>query len=153
MNRSVFAPALTLLLSATIVASALAQQAKSAATSGTPPPPAAAKAKFATPVKGEATVQVISGQSKFVGDEIVTVYKLKNMATAPIAMLKIEEYWYSKDGKLVSTATERYKQPFQPGEVIEITARAPKNAGATTKQASLSHANGKVLAKPVKKFD
>ena len=152
MNRSAFAPALTLLLSATIAGTALAQQARPAATTAGPPPPAA-RAKFATPVKGEVVVQVIQGQSKYVGNEIVTVYKIKNMASGPIALLKVDEYWFDKGGKLVSSAEERYRQPFQPGEIIEMTARAPKTAGAVNKQARFSHANGKVDVKPVKKFE
>ena len=39
-------------------------------------------------------------------------------------MLKMDEYWYSK-GKMVSTDTQRYKQPFQPGRIIEMTTHAP----------------------------
>jgi hypothetical protein len=148
MNRSA---CLTLLLSATVVTAGFAQQVNPATTTGAPP--AAAKAKFATPFKGDALVLVIAGESKPVGKEIVTVYKIKNMASAPLAMLKLDEYWYDSGGKLVSTAQERHRQPFQPGEIIEMTARAPLSPGAQRKQAVFSHANGKVSAKGVKKFD
>jgi len=149
MMRSAFASALSLLVCASALT--FAQQPQSAATSGTPAAPA--RAKFITPFKGEAVVQVIAGASKPIGKEIVTVYKIKNMASAPLAMLKVDEYWYDKAGTLVSTAEQRHRQPFQPGEVIEITTRAPANPGALRKQTILSHANGKVSAKPVKKFD
>lgn len=155
MKRSAFAPALALLLCATFTASVLAQQATPAAsTSGTPP--AATRAKFATPVKGEAVIQVIAGNSKVVGKEIVTTYKVKNMASGPIAMLKIDEYWYAKGGVLASTADARWRQPFQPGEVIEITTKAPApqgNLAELSKRALFSHANGKVSVKAVKKFE
>jgi hypothetical protein len=151
MNRSAFASACTLLFCSAVAVSAFAQAKPAAPT--TPAP--AARAKFATPVKGEAIVQVIPSPPKYVGNDIVTVYKIKNMAPGPIAMLKIDQYWYDK-GKMVSTATERYRQPFQPGEVIEMTTRAPKPAasgGALQNNATFSHANGKITAKPVKKFD
>jgi hypothetical protein len=148
MNRSAFAPAVTLILCATIVSSASAQAQPAAPT--TPAP--ATKAKFATPVKGEVTVQVIPGTSKYFGKEIVTTYKIKNMASGPVALLKLDEYWYDKGGKMVSTDTRRHLQPFQPGEVIEITTRAPAMPGALNKNVTFSHANGKVTAKAVKKF-
>jgi hypothetical protein len=149
MNRCAFASPLALLLCTALTSSVFAQ-AKPAAPTAAPAPPA--KAKFATPVKGEVAVQVIQGRSAFVGKEIVTKYQIKNMASGPIALLKIDEYWYDKDGKMVSTDTQRYKQPFQPGEVIELTTRAPAKPGAARSQATFSHANGKVVAKAVKKF-
>lgn len=148
MHRVVFAPALTLLACVTLSSTVFAQAKPAAPT--TPAPPA--RAKFATPIKGEAAIQVIQSQSKFVGKEIVTVYKVKNMSSGPIALLKIDEYWYDKGGKLISTDTQRYKQPFQPGEVIEMTTHAPAAPGAARSQAQFSHANGKISAKSVKQF-
>lgn len=151
MNRCVFASPLALLLSAAVASAAFAQAQPAAPT--TPAP--AAKAKFATPVKGEAAIQVIPGASKIdlKNKEIVSTYKVKNMSKAPIAMLTVVEYWYSK-GEVVSTDTQRYKQPFQPGEVIEITTHAPAkgNSSAWTKNATFTHANGKVSVKRVDKF-
>ena len=149
MNRSALAPAVAFLFSAVLATTALAQAQPAAPTT----PATAQKAKFAMPLKGDAAIQVIQGDSKIVGKEIVTVYKIKSLAKAPIAMLKLEEYWYDKAGKVVTMATERYKQPFQPGEVIELTAHAPANSAAARKQAQFSHANGKVNAKGVKKFE
>ena len=160
MNRSAFAPALTLIFCGAIVSSAVAQakpavaQAKAAAPAAAPAP--AAKAGFVTPLKGEGAVQVVPGTSKFdaKSKEVVTTYKVKNMSSAPIAMLKVDEYWYEK-GKMVSTDTQRYKKPFQPGEIVEITTRAPAATPPTptwTKTATFSHMNGKITAKAVKAF-
>jgi len=159
MNRSVFAPAFALLVCSALASSALAQtkpavtQAKASAPAATPAP--AAKAGFLTPLKGEGTVQVLPGVSKFDPKlkEVVTTYKVKNMSSAPIALLKLDEYWYANK-QMVSTDTERYKQPFQPGEVIEITthAPAPANPAGWTKNVTFSHANGKITAKAVKAF-
>jgi len=152
MNRSVFAPALALLVCTTVASSALAQTKPAAPT--TPAPPA--KAGFVTPLKGEAAIQVIPGTSKYDPKikEVITTYKLKNMSSAPIALIKLDEYWYAKDGKLISTDTQRYRQPFQPGEIIELTTHAPasENPAGWRKNVTFSHANGKVTPKKVDKF-
>ena len=159
MNRSVFAPALTLLFCSAVVSTAVAQakpavaQAKSPAPAAAPAP--AAKAGFLTPLKGEGTVLVVQGTSKYDPKlkEVTTTYKVKNTSSAPIALLKMEEYWYEK-GKMVSTDTQRYRQPFQPGEIIEMTthAPAPNNPVGWQKNLTFSHANGKIMAKGVKAF-
>ena len=153
MNRTAFASALALLVGLAGVTSAFAQ-AKPAASTPTQAP--AAKAGFVTPLKGEAAIQVLPGTSKYdpKSKEVVTSYKIKNMSAAPIAMLKLDEYWYGKDGKMVSTDTQRYKQPFQPGEIIELTTHAPAsdNPAGWRKNVTFSHANGKVTPKAVKAF-
>ena len=152
MNRFVFAPALTLIFSCAVAASATAQAKQAAPTT----PAAPAKAGFVTPLKGEGAVQVLPGTSKFDAKtkEVVTIYKVKNMSASPIAMLKVDEYWYEK-GKMVSTDTRRYMKPFQPGEIVEITTRAPAGSQPSpswTKNVTFSHANGKITAKAVKGF-
>jgi hypothetical protein len=152
MNRPVFAPALALLLCAAFAASAAAQAKPAAPTTAAPP----AQAKYSTPLKGEGLIQVIPGVSKFdpKTKEVTTTYKIKNMSKAPIALLKLEEYWYDK-GKMVSTDTQRYRQPFNPGQVIEVTTHAPAEGSPTgwSKNATYTHANGKITAKAVKKFE
>ena len=148
MNRFAFAPALALLLCTTVATSVFAQAKPAAPT--TPAP--AARAKFMTPLKGTATIEVLRGAAKTVGKEMVTVYKIKNTSAAPIALLKIDEYWYDKGGALVSSDTKRHKQPFGPGEVIEITTAAPVAAGAQRSQAQFSHAYGDIKPTPVKQL-
>jgi hypothetical protein len=148
MNRFVFAPALAVLLCTAVSASSFAQAQPAAPTT----PAAPARAKFATPLKGQATIEVIQSQSKFVGKEIITTFKIKNTSSAPIALLKIDEYWYDKAGKMVSSDTQRYKQPFGPGDIIEMATRSPANPGAERSQAQFSHANGTVKPTRVKAF-
>ena len=151
MNRCVFAPALALLFCTAVASSALAQAKPAAPTTAAP----AAKAGFVTPLKGEALIHVIPGTSKYdpKAKEVITTYKLKNMSSAPVALMKLDEYWYAK-GKMVSTDTQRYRQPFQPGEIIELTTHAPAdgNPAGWTKNLTGSHANGKVTLKAVKVF-
>ena len=158
MHRSVFAPALTLLFCSAMISPAFAQAkpAVAQAKTATPAAPAApARAGFVTPLKGEGTVLVVQGTSKYDPKlkEVTTTYKVKNTSSAPIALLKMDEYWYEK-GKMVSTDTQRYRQPFQPGEIIEMTthAPAPANPVGWQKNLTLSHANGKITAKAVKAF-
>jgi hypothetical protein len=151
MNRFVFAPALTVLMCSAVATAALGQAKP--ATPTTPAPPA--KAGFTSPIKGEAAIQVLPGTSKYdaKAKEVITTYKVKNMSSAPIALLKLDEYWYSNK-KLVSTDTQRHMRPFQPGEIIEMTTHAPatENPAGWTKNVTFSHANGKVTPKAVKAF-
>ena len=56
----------------------------------------AAPAKFIKPLKGTADIQFIPSPSRKVGNEIVTVLKIKNLSNAPVALLKVDEYWYNK---------------------------------------------------------
>ena len=151
MNRSVFASALTLFFSAAIVSTAFAQT-KPAASSTAPPAATPAKAKFTTPIKGEATIDVVQGASKVEGKEVVKIYKIKNTSSGPIAMLKIDEYYYNNKGAMVSSAVERYRQPFLPGEVIEMKTTAPLTPGVIGggNRAQFSHMNGTIKVNPVK---
>ena len=146
MNRSVFTPVLALLLGIALSTAAFAQAQPAAPTT----PAAATKAKYATPIKGVATIDVVQNQAKFVGKEIVTVYKVKNTSNAPIALLKIEEYWYDKGGKMVSSGNYRHRQPLQPGEVVEVSVNSPAMPGAERSQGQFSHANGSIKPNRVK---
>ena len=150
MNRSVFAPALTVLVCSALVTSALAQ-AKPAA----PQPSSGRQGGIRHSSQGRGGHPGIAGNIEVRPQDQGSRhdYKLKNMSSAPIAMLKLDEYWYSK-GKMVSTDTQRYKQPFQPGEIVEMTTHAPatENPAGWTKNVTFSHANGKVTPKAVKAF-
>ncbi len=146
MHRVVFAPALALLFVSAFSTTAFAQAEPASGAA----PAAAARAKFVPPIKGEATIEVLPGGSKRVGKDIVTTFKIRNTSTAPIALLRLDEYWYDKGGKLVSSDTQRHKQPFLPGEIIEITTRSPDLPGAENAQRTFAHAHGRVTAKAVK---
>jgi hypothetical protein len=149
MSRSPFGAALAVLLTAAVGSAAFAQ---------TPPPaqsPAApARAKWVAPVKGLAEVQIIKSDSKRVGKDLVTNFKIKNMSNGAIALFRIDEYWYDTSPKpqLVTGDTQRYGKPILPGEVVEMTTRSPAKPGASRSQWSFSHANGKVKPEVVKQF-
>ena len=115
----------------------------------------AAPAKFIKPLKGTADIQFIPSPSRKVGNEIVTVLKIKNLSTAPVALLKVDEYWYNKGNPpiVISGDSQAYRKPFMPGEVIELTMKSPWKADIGPSQYQFSHSGGQVKLKKVTKFD
>jgi hypothetical protein len=155
MIRSAVASALAVVFSATIATGAFAQTAKPVASPPAATPAPAAKAKWVAPIKGDATVQMIKTNSRHVGKEIVTNFKIKNISAGAIALFRIDEYWYDNNPKpqMITGDTQRYTKPIMPGEIIEMTTRSPAKPGAARSQWSFSHANGKIVPKVVTKFD
>jgi hypothetical protein len=159
MKRDAFAPAFAavcvLLLSSAAYAQtkpgAQAPATKAAPVTATPAP--ATPARFTTMVKGKADIQVIQSPPKKVGDDMVTVLKIKNMSDASISLLKVDEYWYDKKLQVVSGDSQPYRKPFNPGDVIEVTLKSPLKPDLFKNQFAFSHANGTVKAKSVTKFD
>jgi hypothetical protein len=151
MNRSALAPAVASLLCALISWPSAAQVKPAAPTTAAPPP--AAPAKWVAPVKGIATIEVMRGTSKRVGKELVTSLKIKNTSSGSINLLRIDELWYDQKREMVTTGTERYKKPFLPGEIIDISVKSPIIGQPQLSQFTFSHANGKIEAKTVKKFE
>jgi hypothetical protein len=137
---------------------AFAQTPKATATASTPAtvaapaPPAVIKARMATPVKGTAYIEVIAEQAKQVGKEIVQKLKVRNVSNAPIAGLRVDQYWYSKAGEQVTGDTQRVRFPIAPGEIIDVELKSPAKGDVLNNRTMFAHANGKVDAKGVKKF-
>jgi hypothetical protein len=151
MKRFAVTPVLLALLA--FAPGAFAQAAKATpATAQAAPPPAVAKARMATPVKGTAYIEVIQGQGKKVGNDIVTVTKVKNVSTGPIAGLRVDEYWYNTKREQVTGDTQRVRAPIAPGEVVEVTTRSPAKPDLYQSRLMFTHANGKISATGVKKF-
>jgi hypothetical protein len=116
------------------------------------PPPAVAKARMAVPVKGTAYIEVIADQAKQVSGEIVQKLKVKNVSNAPIAGLRVDQYWFSKTGQQVTGDTQRVRAPIAPGEIVDVELKSPTKPDVFNNRTMFSHANGKVDAKGVKKF-
>lgn len=104
------------------------------------------------PIKGIATVEVIRGATKKVGNEVVTVLRVKNTSSGAIALLKVDEYWYDKKSNVVSGDSRPVRQPINPGQIVEVECRSPFNPEAFQNQYFFSHANGQIKATVVKKF-
>jgi len=130
-----------------------AEQAKPAVT-----PPAAAtqkpndegaapSGKLVAPVRGEAELGYTKPAVKNDGKFLTTTMKVKNLSKGAIAGLKIDEFWYDKDGNPISGSQSfRYRKPLQPGEVIDVTLKVPVIAAMKTgrNQYKFEHANGKI---------
>lgn len=110
-------------------------------------------AKLVAPVRGPAKVEITRPATKTSRTEMITTIMLKNMETAPIAGLKIEENWYDKAGNPIGGDVYRHKKPVQPGEVITIVLRTPRSASLSRNQCSFTHANGAIKQTVVPKIE
>ncbi len=135
-----------------VVASLVAPQVVQAQTTPAPAAPAQPK-KYIPPVKGVARITMTRPNPKVVGNEVVTVIKIKNQMAGTIAGLRVDEYWYDKANKMVAGDTQRVRTPIQPGEVVTITLRTPKTPGMQSSQYQLSHANGTIKAETAAKVE
>lgn len=112
----------------------------------------AAKPKFVEPVHGFATIHVLKPVTKVKGNEVVTSLSVKNAMVAPIAGLKLDEYWYDKAGNIIGGDSQRMKRLLQPGEVYVFELHTPKDPKMNRNSYQFSHANGKIKAESVPKF-
>jgi hypothetical protein len=154
MKRFALASSVALLLTSVVALHAQSKPAQAPATKAAPAAASApaAPAKFVKMLKGTAEIQFMQVSSKKVGNDIVTVLKVKNLSPQAVSLLKIDEYWY-KDGQVATGDSQAYRKPFMPGEVIEITMKSPFKPNLQMSQYQFSHAGGKVDVKRVKKFD
>jgi hypothetical protein len=159
MKRFAFASSvagLVALAAASVFAQSKSAQAPAAkASAQTSAQAPAAPAKFVKMLKGTADVQFMQLPSKKVGNEIVTVLKIKNLSSLAVSLLKVDEYWYDKSTppKVVTGDSQPYRKPLMPGEVIELTLKSPYKPNLLMSQYQFSHAGGQVNVKRVKKFD
>jgi len=105
--------------------------------------------KLISPVRGQAEIGFMQPVTKREGGMIVTTIKIKNLSSAPIAGLKVDEFWYDKAGDPVTGAQPfRYRKPLMPGEVIDVVLKVPTNPKMSSNQYKFEHANGTI--KPTK---
>jgi hypothetical protein len=110
------------------------------------------KARMKPPVKGTAVIEIIPGSPKPVKGELVSTVKVKNVDSAPIIGLKIDQYFYAGQQE-VSACTYRVRSPIAAGEIIDAPLSCPAPAARITgSNMMFTHANGKVQPKQVKSF-
>jgi hypothetical protein len=147
------------IVSAPALAQSKAAQSKVAQAPATKAAPAAvavvpaAPARFVKTMKGVATIDMIEGPSKKVGNDMVTVLKIKNTSALAISLFKIDEYWYNRKREVVTGDTFKSLKPFLAGDVIEVTLKAPIKPDLYQSQYQFSHAGGDVKPSRVKKFE
>jgi hypothetical protein len=126
----------------------------------TPPPASTQKPadegaakKLVAPVRGEALIGYLTPVTKSEGNMIVTTIRIKNLSSGAIAGLKVDEFWFDKAGQPVTGAqTFRYRKPLQPGEVIDVVLRVPRDERMNRNTYQFEHANGKIKTQQLKKL-
>lgn len=126
----------------------------------TPPPASTQKPadegapkKLVAPVRGEALIGYLTPVTKPEGNMIVTTIRIKNLSSGAIAGLKVDEFWFDKAGQPVTGAqTFRYRKPLQPGEVIDVVLRVPRDERMNRNTYQFEHANGKIKTQQLKKL-
>ncbi|MFN8060663.1 MAG: hypothetical protein U0Q12_16025 [Vicinamibacterales bacterium] len=134
------------------VAGLLATGALGALQAQAPTAPAAPK-RMVPPVRGTAQIGYLKPKVDHVKDLVITKMTIKNLSKAPIAGLKVDEFWYDKAGNTLPSDSQRLKKPLQPGEVVEITLQTPYNKAMNSNKYNFSHANGDVKATLLKALD
>jgi hypothetical protein len=111
--------------------------------------------KFTAPVRGQAEIEYTAPSTARVKDAVVTKIAVKNISTAPIARLAINDTWYDKGGEVLTAGRGVINGLLQPGEIQTITIETPFRPGMNPQQRKslFSHANGDVKLSLVKSFD
>ncbi len=109
--------------------------------------------KVEPPFKGQADVEFTQPQTKKNGDNVVTTIHVKNLATGPLARLKIAETWFDKGGNIVGAGEGTLDKPLAAGAVDTVTITTPWSAKMNSNSWNFSHANGTIKPKRVAKLD
>jgi hypothetical protein len=111
--------------------------------------------KFMAPVRGQAEIEYMAPVTAREKDAVVTKIAVKNVSTAPIARLAINDTWYDKSGDVLTAGRGVINGLLQPGEIQTIIIQTPFKPGMNPQQRKpvFSHANGEVKVHPVKTFD
>jgi hypothetical protein len=107
---------------------------------------------WAETVKGMAELGILQPVTKVEGKEVVTTIKVKNLSKGTIVGLKVEEYWYDKDGNPLPGDSKRLTQPLAPGAQSTIVLRTPVNTKMDRNNYVFTHDNGKVHTTVYAKF-
>jgi hypothetical protein len=147
-NMSLLAVAGVIMLASSVSAQAPKPAAPAKpATEGAQAAPAA-RPRLVAPVRGVAQIgytKPVVKRGKIEGrDFVITTMRIQNMATAPIAGLKVDDFWYDKGGNPLPSDSYRHPRPLQPGEVITVTLETPLDPRMNRNQWQFSHANGDV---------
>jgi hypothetical protein len=107
--------------------------------------PAAAPPKLISPVRGQAEIGFTQPKARREGNMVITTFKVMNLASGPIAGLKVDEFWYDKNQVLVGGAPSfRYRKPLMQKEIIDVELKTPVNPTMTQPQWKFEHANGAI---------
>jgi len=111
-----------------------------------------AASAWAETVKGTAELGILKPVTKVEGKEVVTTIQVKNLSKGTISGLKVEEYWYDKEGNPIPGGSKRLTQPLAPGALSTIVLRTPVNPKMDRNNFVFSHDNGTIKATVYAKF-
>jgi hypothetical protein len=109
--------------------------------------------KLVAPVRGEANIELTAPDTKVVGNNVVTTFRVKNVSTLPIAGFRVTENWFDRARQSVPGDTYRHPRPLPPGEVIAVTLTTPRRTGMGDNRYDFAHANGTIKTKVVPKLE
>lgn len=109
--------------------------------------------KLAPALYGEAKIQITKPAMKVTGNEVITTLQVKNMETAPIAGLKVDEFWYDSNGRPMATTTYLHPKPLQAGEMITVTLKTNRVKGLSRNKVGFTHAHGTIKQTVVAKIE
>jgi hypothetical protein len=132
---------------------ALAGVALLAAAGAAQTPSPAERPRLVAAARGEVEVLVTRPASKRDGKFIVTTMRVQSKAKAPIAGLRVDEFWYGKGGDPVTGGQFRNPKPLQPNEVIDVLIKTPTVPDMDRNSYKFAHANGAVKTTNVGKID
>jgi len=95
-------------------------------------------------VTGMAELGILQPVTKVDGKVVVTTIKVKNLSKGTIVGLKVEEYWYDKDGNPLPGDSKKLSQPLAPGGVSTIVLHTPLSPRMDRNNYVFTHDNGKV---------
>jgi hypothetical protein len=104
-------------------------------------------------LKGMAELGILQPVTKVEGKVVVTTIKVKNLSKGTIAGLKVEEYWYDKDGNPLPGDSKKLTQPLAPRALSTIVLRTPVNAKMDRNNYVFTHDNGQVHTTVYAKLD
>jgi hypothetical protein len=107
---------------------------------------------WAETVKGTAELGILQPVTKVEGKEVVTTIKVKNLSRGTILGLRVEEYWYDKEGTPIPGGSKKLTQPLAPGALNTIVLRTPVNTRMDRNNYVFTHDNGTVHTTVYAKF-
>lgn len=106
----------------------------------------------APPLRGLARVQILAPETKVEGNEVISTVRVRNSSKGTITGFSVSEFWYDDAGNATPGGSRIHRNPFAPGEVIELELRASKDSKFYQNQFEFTHANGDVEATVVAGF-
>jgi hypothetical protein len=100
--------------------------------------------KFTPPLRGAAEVDFLRSATQRQGNLLITKIQVKNMSTAPIPRLTIDEVWYDKNNEIIPGGKGVVPGLLQPGEIQTVEIKTPSNPAMARSMLQFSHANGTV---------